>query len=110
MSITEETRREAYYEAEQMAPTRRRIIYGALKKYGPQTADELMDRLGYNDPNCVRPRLTELKQAGLIEAVGRRTSRRTGKSGAVWQVTEIERAAPGGNDTGGRQESGRRKK
>ena len=90
MSITEETRREAYYEAEQLAPTRRRIIYGALKKYGPQTADELMERLGYDDPNCVRPRLTELKKEGLIEALGRRTSKRTGKSGAVWQVVEMK--------------------
>lgn len=87
MSITEETRREAYYEAQEKAPTRRRIIYGCLKQHGPQTADELMERLGFDDPNNVRPRLTELKQAGLIEATGRRTSRRTGKSGAVWQVT-----------------------
>lgn len=90
MSITEETRRAAYYDAETLAPTRRRIIYGALKKYGPQTADELMERLGFSDPNSVRPRLTELKQDGLIEACGRRTSKRTGKATAVWQVAETE--------------------
>lgn len=84
MSITEETRRESYYETEQTAPTRRKIIYGCLKQHGPQTADELMERLGYTDPNNVRPRLTELKQAGLIEAAGRRTSNRTGKGAAVW--------------------------
>ena len=89
MSITQETRREAYYESRDTAPTRRRILFSALKKYGPQTADELMDRLGYTDPNAVRPRLTELKEDGLIETVGRRKSSRTGKNTAVWQVVDI---------------------
>lgn len=88
MSITEETRREAYYESRDAAPTRRRILFDALKKYGPQTADELMDRLGYTDPNAVRPRLTELKETGLIETIGKRESRRTGKLTAVWRVVD----------------------
>ena len=93
MGITQETRRESYYETMETAPTRRKEIYQALRDHGPQTADELMDRLGYTDPNNVRPRLTELKHAGLIEAVDRRTSPRTGKSGAVWQTVKLE-----GND------------
>lgn len=88
MSITEETRREAYYESRDIAPTRRRILFDALKKYGPQTVDEPMDRLGYTDPNAVRPRLTELKETGLVEVVKTRKSRRTGKNTSVWQVVD----------------------
>lgn len=90
MSITEETRREAYYDSRTLAITRRQVVYSALKKYGPQTVDELMERLGYNDPNCIRPRLTEMKKDGLVETCGKRTSKRTGKTTAVWQVAEIK--------------------
>lgn len=93
-SVTEETRREAYYSSKSLAITRRKIIYSALRKYGPLAVDELMDKLGYNDPNQVRPRLTELKKDGLVETCGKRTSKRTGRTTAVWQVAEIEKAAP----------------
>ena len=87
MSITEETRREAYYESREGAQTRRREIYQALLERGEMTADELMAALGCRDPNNVRPRLTELKEAGLIEACGKKKGT-AGRSVAVWRVCE----------------------
>ena len=87
MSITEETRRDAYYESREGAPTRRREIYQHLKENGEKTAEELMQALGYHDPNNVRPRLTELKEAGLIEACGKKKSA-SGRSVAIWRVCE----------------------
>ena len=86
MSITQETRREAYYEIQTETPKRRKMIYQALREGGPQTAHELMERLGFSDPNAVRPRLTELKACGLVRAVGRRKNPKTGQSGAVWEA------------------------
>ena len=101
MSITAETRREAYYETQESAPTRRKEIYQRLLSGGPMTADTLMAAMGYINPNSVRPRLTELKQSGLVRAVGKARNR-AGKNVSLWEAVppeEIKRAAPGGNDT-----------
>ena len=99
MSITQETRREAYYESMETAPTRKKEVLSALKQYGPMTSEEIMERLGYTNPNSVRPRLSELKESGLIEACGKKLSRCGKIHIAVWQVAEIERAALSGSDT-----------
>ena len=85
MSITTETRREAYYEAREEAPTRRKQIYQALRERGPMTAEELMGALGYSDPNSVRPRLTELKALGLVSAERSRRNK-NGRSVAIWEA------------------------
>ena len=63
------------------------------------TVDELMDCLGYHDPNRVRPRLTELTQAGALCTIGKRRSRRSGKMVAVWAINDQKRAAPGAANT-----------
>lgn len=105
MSIPEETRRAAYYDSRETAPTRRKAIYRRLVEGGPMTADTLMAAMGFMDPNNVRPRLTELKKAGLVRAIGKARNR-AGKQVTLWEALppgEIKEAAPGGNDT----ESGR---
>ena len=88
MGITEETRREAYYESRESAPTRRKQIYQKLRECGSMTADTLMAAMGYMDPNNVRPRLTELKQAGLVRVIGKARNRH-GKSVAVWEAQDV---------------------
>lgn len=88
MSITEETRREAYYESQNTAPTKRYEIYRLLKESGPMSSEEIMERLRCDNANCVRPRLTELKQAGLIETCGKTRSKNGNVNIAVWQVVE----------------------
>ena len=51
-----------------------------------KTTDELVAAgpLKYYDRNFVAPRLTELKGAGVLEVVGKKPSKRTGKNTAVW--------------------------
>lgn len=90
MGITQETRREAYYDSREGAQTRRKLIYQKLVESGPMTADTLMAAMGYMDPNNVRPRLTELKEAGLVRVIGKARNLR-GKSVAVWEaVSPVE--------------------
>lgn len=94
MSITAETRRAAHEEIMPKKNLRRQQIVEAITEHGPMTVDELMDRLGYHDPNRVRPRLTELTQSGALCTIGKRRSRRSGKLVAVWAVNE-KSTAPG---------------
>lgn len=88
MNVTAETRREAYYESQNTAPTRRYEIYRMLKEGGPMSSEEIMERLRCDNPNCIRPRLSELKQAGLIETCGKTLSKYGNIHIAVWQVVE----------------------
>ena len=37
-----------------------------LKEKGPATARKVMEGMGYKELNTVRPRLTELRKAGLV--------------------------------------------
>lgn len=108
MSITEETRREAYYETRGDAEKRRRLVYQTLKRCGPSTVDEIVAALIQDgtlrayDRNYVAPRVTELKEDGLVVADGRRKSQRSGKMVSVFRLAKIsghKKAAPGGNDT-----------
>ena len=93
MSIQSENRREAYYEVQQDAPTRRWYIVNILRLHPfGMTAEEIIEELVTDgiiaayDPNYVRPRLTELCADGIIEAAGKAKSPRTGKSVTVWRL------------------------
>jgi hypothetical protein len=46
----------------------------------PMTDREVMHALGYCDMNAVRPRITELIQAGALHEAGERTDPATGKT------------------------------
>jgi len=113
LSITEETRREAYYESRGDAEKRRRTVYQTLKRCGPCTVDDIVAALMRDgtlkafDRGYVAPRVTELKQDGLIVSDGTAKSWRSNKTVTVFCVADvlgIKKAAPGGNDT----ESGHR--
>lgn len=69
MKITHETRRESY---EQLDPSGRKAAILAELERGDGTALEIMRRMGFTDPNRVRPRLNELDRAGYIFQVGKR--------------------------------------
>lgn len=104
MSITTETRRAAHEDIKPEKPFRHQRIMEAIIEHGPMTVDEVMEVLGYHDPNQVRPRLTELTHAGALCTIGKRRSRRSGKMVAVWAINEQKEAAPGaGNTEGGSQ-------
>lgn len=66
------------------------LIYGMLEQYGPMTAREICMKLGSNDMNYVRPRLTELVQIGKIEIIGKKLDTETDRNTSVYQVVRGE--------------------
>lgn len=99
--ITTETRREAHEAIKPCKGARHQKILEAIVEHGPMTVDELMVVLGYPDPNQVRPRLTELTQAGALQTIEKRPSRRSGKMVAVWAINEQKETDPGAANTEG---------
>ena len=98
--IPRETRMEAYIESRAEVSTMRRKVYETLK-YGPMTAETLMAAMGFMNPNSIRPRLTELRDAGMIRAKGK-TKNPAGRNVTLWEVIpENERTAPGAGNTEG---------
>lgn len=83
MSITYETRREAFQNVELALMEAK--VYEALRVNGPMSAEQIMDVLKTANPNNVRPRLTGLSQKGVIRAVGKRKNR-GGRNEAVWEA------------------------
>ena len=97
MNIRAENRRQAYYEIQKDAPTRRWHVVQILRHHPEgMTAEEIVQELvadgiiKYFDMNYVRPRLTELARDGIVKACGKAISRRSGRSVTVWKT---ERAA-----------------
>lgn len=80
--ITEETRNESFLKTDRA--TRRSVILAAL---GDEelTARELLSRIGFNDMNFVRPRLTELMQSGKVEAAGKKWDKITERNVTVFR-------------------------
>lgn len=83
MSITSECRREAFEMVD--AKSARMKITELLTNEGALTSSEIMEILGCQNPNSVRPRLSELKADGVIHAVGKRKNR-GGASESVWEI------------------------
>ena len=52
------------------------------------TARQIAYELGFSDLNAVKPRLTELRKAGRVKAVGKQKDPLTGVSVAVYEVVE----------------------
>lgn len=69
-SLTEETRRRSYKEAMRDASRLQHAVYAALARRGPHTTIELADLMQMN-LLTIRPRMTELLQAGLVKTIGR---------------------------------------
>lgn len=86
---TEETRREAFWRKEEFSGLRRSQICKVLEERGPMTAEELTQALGGAEKNYVRPRLTELKQSGIVETAGVKLSPITGRNTTVWALREV---------------------
>ena len=62
------------------------LVFGILEQYGAMTAREVCSRLGSDDMNYVRPRLTELVQMGKIEIIDKKRDEITERSTSVYQV------------------------
>lgn len=87
---TRETRRASYEAVLPKVNDRCRLILETLGA-GEMTVSEITDqlveagRLPYFNRNYVAPRLTELKDMGVVETCGRRKSTRSNATEAVWR-------------------------
>ena len=92
--ITKATRKESYEAVLPKVNERSRVILetlGARAMTVSEITDELVaaGTLPYYNRNYVAPRLTELKDMGVVETCGRRKSTRSPATEAVWRRKEI---------------------
>ncbi len=82
-----ETSREAARSVETPAKTLRRKCHEALKG-AAMTADEVAELLGASVLS-VRPRVSELKAQGKVEATDKRRCNVSGKTAVVWRAAVV---------------------
>jgi len=80
-----DTSHEAAESMEGEADTQRKWILASLRRMGPQTADELDQRLGLR-PTSAGRRLSEL--SGLVEMTEKTALTRSGRRAHVWRATK----------------------
>lgn len=91
MSVTTETRQEAYDRVFATLGARQRIVLESLGMVESVTANELavfmydMGHFPNSDRNNVHPRLNELVALGQVEIVGKRKCSVTGRTCAVYR-------------------------
>ena len=90
---TKETRRASYEAVLPKVKERSRLILetlGSRKMTVSEITDELVSagKIPYFNRNFVAPRLSELKDKGIVETCGRRKSTRSAATEAVWKRAE----------------------
>lgn len=93
-SITKQTRRESYDAVLPKVKERARLVLetiGGREMTVSEIAEELVNagKIPYFNRNYVAPRLTELKDMGIVETCGRRKATRSDATEAVWRRTEV---------------------
>jgi predicted HTH transcriptional regulator len=79
----------AAYRAEETKLSRRaEDVLAWITQHGPHTDREVMAGMGFREPNSVRPRITELIDAGKLLEV---CSRRCPVTGKTVRVVDIRR-------------------
>lgn len=81
-AITVETRKEAFHM--RPAKTRKNDILNVLGDR-EMSARQIAWRLGYEDMNAVRPRITEMVEEGILEAAGTIRDTVTGRRVATFR-------------------------
>ncbi|MBQ8926089.1 MAG: hypothetical protein IJ680_01300 [Paludibacteraceae bacterium] len=94
-NITKETRRESYDNILPKTKDRARLVLetlGAKEMTVSEITEELVasGRIPYFNRNFVAPRLSELKDMGVVETCGRRKATRSDSTEAVWRRTEVK--------------------
>lgn len=69
----------AYRAEESKLSKRASAVLAWITERGPKTDREVMVGMGFSEPNAVRPRITELIDAGLLMEVASRICAVTGK-------------------------------
>ncbi len=92
MSTTKETRRESYHAVLPTLTARHKTVLQILKDCGDMTAQEIAAELQSrgvtptDERNFSAPRLTELADKGLVQAVGKKVCGKTGRKVTVWSA------------------------
>lgn len=91
---TKETRRESYEAVLPKVKERARLILETLgdrEMTASEITDKLVDagKIPYFNRNYVAPRLTELKDMGVVETCGRRKATRSDATEAVWRRVNV---------------------
>ena len=91
MEITKETRQEAYEAILPKINQRAKLVLDTLGSRSMTVSEitEELIRVGkiqYFNRNFVAPRLTELKDMGIVETCGRRKATRSNATEAVWRL------------------------
>lgn len=89
-ATTKETRRESYEAVLPKVNARARIILDTLgnkEMTVSEITEELVSsgKIPYFNRNYVAPRLTELKDMGVVETCGRKKSTRSSSTEAIWR-------------------------
>lgn len=71
---------EAYHSSGPLISRRARMVLDWVRANGSATDRQVMDGLGFREPNQVRPRITELVDAGELREVGSTSCPVTGKT------------------------------
>jgi dihydrodipicolinate synthase/N-acetylneuraminate lyase len=77
---------EAYHAEEAKLSKRATAVLDWITVHGPHTDREVMQGMGFAEPNAVRPRLTELVDAGKLIEVCTRKCPVTGKRVRVLDI------------------------
>jgi len=85
--------RDAYHAEAERIGKRAQMVRDWFKANGPGTDRDVMRGLGFSEPNAVRPRCTELVDAGVLVEVGSRRCPVTGKTVRVLDLSIAERMA-----------------
>lgn len=85
--------REAYYAEREKLGKRAQMIRDWIAAHGPATDRDVMVGLRLPDMNAVRPRCTELVDAGKLAEVGSRRCPVTGKTVRVLDLSMAEKIA-----------------
>lgn len=91
---TKETRRESYDAILPKVKERARLILetlGSKEMTVSEIAEELVSsgKIPYFNRNYIAPRLTELKDMGIVETCGRRKATRSDATEAVWRRVNV---------------------
>jgi DNA-binding Lrp family transcriptional regulator len=78
----------AYYEGQKAFTERHHKVLEYLQEHRIATDREIMRGLGFGEPNAVRPRITELVQAGVLRECGTLSDPETLKTVRLVEVNQ----------------------
>lgn len=83
---------EAFYSEQTKLSRRAADVLWFIREHGARTDREVMQGLGFAEPNAVRPRITELMEQGLLVEAGNTRCKWTGKTVRLVDIPRPQQA------------------